>query len=225
MIPKNKFSKADLKELKTFLFSDQVPDECMDIFTLHGYLTCLAIGPDTIMPSKWLPEIWGDEMVWDDMEETEHTIGLIMSYFNSIVKLFTNNPKSFEPLTFFGKTENENATFLQDWCSGFMRAMDLNYDSWDPLIKSDSDSDLLVPLAFYGTEKGRERLTNEKIVDEPPEYWAKLIPLTVIAIHKFWLPYRKDVHQSTHQAISKKVGRNDPCHCGSGKKFKNCCMN
>ncbi len=25
------------------------------------------------------------------------------------------------------------------------------------------------------------------------------------------------------QAISKKVGRNDPCPCGSGKKYKNCC--
>jgi preprotein translocase subunit SecA len=21
----------------------------------------------------------------------------------------------------------------------------------------------------------------------------------------------------------KKVGRNDPCYCGSGKKYKNCC--
>jgi len=21
----------------------------------------------------------------------------------------------------------------------------------------------------------------------------------------------------------KKVGRNDPCHCGSGKKYKKCC--
>ncbi|ERL05678.1 preprotein translocase subunit SecA [Mitsuokella sp. oral taxon 131] len=25
------------------------------------------------------------------------------------------------------------------------------------------------------------------------------------------------------QAVSKKVGRNDPCPCGSGKKYKNCC--
>lgn len=23
---------------------------------------------------------------------------------------------------------------------------------------------------------------------------------------------------------SKSVGRNDPCYCGSGKKFKKCCM-
>ena len=28
----------------------------------------------------------------------------------------------------------------------------------------------------------------------------------------------------THrQAVSKKVGRNEPCPCGSGKKYKNCC--
>jgi uncharacterized protein YecA (UPF0149 family) len=25
------------------------------------------------------------------------------------------------------------------------------------------------------------------------------------------------------QAVSLKVGRNDPCPCGSGKKFKKCC--
>ena len=24
---------------------------------------------------------------------------------------------------------------------------------------------------------------------------------------------------------SKRVGRNDPCSCGSGKKYKKCCMN
>jgi uncharacterized protein YecA (UPF0149 family) len=27
------------------------------------------------------------------------------------------------------------------------------------------------------------------------------------------------------EAKIKKVGRNDPCPCGSGKKFKKCCMN
>lgn len=25
--------------------------------------------------------------------------------------------------------------------------------------------------------------------------------------------------------MSEKVGRNDPCPCGSGKKFKQCCLN
>lgn len=29
--------------------------------------------------------------------------------------------------------------------------------------------------------------------------------------------------EKTPHAVSKKVGRNDPCPCGSGKKFKKCC--
>ena len=33
----------------------------------------------------------------------------------------------------------------------------------------------------------------------------------------------KEYRQSC-QAVSRKVGRNDPCPCGSGKKYKNCCM-
>ena len=31
--------------------------------------------------------------------------------------------------------------------------------------------------------------------------------------------------QMTHQQEkTKKVGRNDPCPCGSGRKFKKCCL-
>lgn len=28
-----------------------------------------------------------------------------------------------------------------------------------------------------------------------------------------------------YNAMVEKVGRNDPCPCGSGKKFKQCCLN
>lgn len=31
------------------------------------------------------------------------------------------------------------------------------------------------------------------------------------------------VEVSKQAAIEQKVGRNDPCPCGSGKKFKKCC--
>ncbi len=27
------------------------------------------------------------------------------------------------------------------------------------------------------------------------------------------------------QRVTKKVGRNEPCPCGSGKKYKKCCLN
>ncbi|MCH7820230.1 MAG: SEC-C domain-containing protein [Candidatus Marinimicrobia bacterium] len=52
-----------------------------------------------------------------------------------------------------------------------------------------------------------------------------MITIAVICFTNYWLPLRKSVAQATHQAISNSVGRNDPCPCGSGKKYKQCCMN
>lgn len=36
---------------------------------------------------------------------------------------------------------------------------------------------------------------------------------------------RKDYGRSTMAVSDKSVGRNDPCPCGSGKKYKKCCLN
>ena len=30
---------------------------------------------------------------------------------------------------------------------------------------------------------------------------------------------------TTIRRVGKKIGRNEPCHCGSGKKYKKCCIN
>ncbi len=44
---------------------------------------------------------------------------------------------------------------------------------------------------------------------------------SVIAIMDWWLPVRKA--KSTFHREEPRVARNDPCPCGSGKKFKQCC--
>lgn len=31
-------------------------------------------------------------------------------------------------------------------------------------------------------------------------------------------------HPTAYQRVAGKIGRNDPCLCGSGKKFKRCCL-
>ncbi|MBS7526116.1 SEC-C domain-containing protein [Fusibacter paucivorans] len=35
---------------------------------------------------------------------------------------------------------------------------------------------------------------------------------------------KKDYNRSVTVVIENKIGRNDPCPCGSGKKFKKCCI-
>ncbi|WP_217619392.1 SEC-C metal-binding domain-containing protein, partial [Achromobacter sp. GbtcB20] len=41
------------------------------------------------------------------------------------------------------------------------------------------------------------------------------------AIHRYWLPLRKPAVETVRNEAPK-VGRNDDCPCGSGKKFKQC---
>lgn len=52
-------SEDELDELDEFLMSDQTSEETMVLEILDGYLTALAIGPVTVMPSVWLPRVWG----------------------------------------------------------------------------------------------------------------------------------------------------------------------
>jgi uncharacterized protein len=47
------------------------------------------------------------------------------------------------------------------------------------------------------------------------------LPVIVQALYNFWRNKRAGRHRSTRRRA--KSGRNDPCPCGSGRKFKQCC--
>ncbi|MNM27760.1 hypothetical protein D3C81_382580 [compost metagenome] len=51
---------------------------------------------------------------------------------------------------------------------------------------------------------------------------AQELEANLPAIHRFWVPRRKAPVQ-TLKREEPKVGRNDDCPCGSGKKYKKCC--
>jgi hypothetical protein len=48
VIPDSPLSNEEIRELDAFLMSDATPDECMDIVTLDGFLSALAIGPELV---------------------------------------------------------------------------------------------------------------------------------------------------------------------------------
>jgi uncharacterized protein len=53
---------------------------------------------------------------------------------------------------------------------------------------------------------------------------ADAIPATVLAISAYWrIEASKETKRASNLQTALKAGRNDPCPCGSGKKFKKCC--
>lgn len=59
---------------------------------------------------------------------------------------------------------------------------------------------------------------------QPEEFKKMLEELQPVQLKKY---KRMDIHPTKIQMSRKppKVGRNEPCPCGSGNKFKKCCLN
>src|SRR3977135_1033089 len=80
---------ADYDELEAFFGSNAVPQDCMDLEMLDGFLTAIVSGPELIQPSEWLPVVWSDSQrsvspVFADNEQAERILALILRLQNGI---------------------------------------------------------------------------------------------------------------------------------------------
>lgn len=77
-------SEDELAELSRFLDSDAVPDGCMDLSMLDGFLTALMVGPDLTPPSQWLPLVWGDAEgpEFETLEQARKITSFLLRHMN-----------------------------------------------------------------------------------------------------------------------------------------------
>jgi uncharacterized protein len=217
MPPDPGLTQADLEMLDAFLMSEQVPDDCMQLSDLDGFLTAVAIGPELVMPSEWLPVIWGDGAPeFETVEQAQHIINVIMVRYNDILHRLQGHPDGIEPL--FWETPAGDV-IAGDWAEGFMDGVALRKDAWHPLFHSDEGAALLAPILAFIHDPDDE-VAAEGSADERAAVRAAaadLIPPSVHAIDAYWKARRRTPHRAP------KTGRNDPCPCGSGRKYKRCC--
>src|ERR1019366_4363747 len=122
---------SDIEALDGFLMSDQAPDDCMMLSDLDGFLTGLAIGPELVPPSEWLPFVWGggEEPVFDDTAQAQSVLGAIMRRYNEILGQIADG--FIEPI--FMET-SAGEVIAADWAEGFMQAVSLRAEAWDKLL-------------------------------------------------------------------------------------------
>ncbi|MGD1101244.1 MAG: UPF0149 family protein [Terriglobia bacterium] len=223
-------SEAELDELTDFLDSDLVPDDSMDVCMLHGYLTAIAIGPVTLLPSQWFPLIWGqvDEPAFDSLEHAQHILDLIVRYYNQIVRTFMEAPEKFLPSLYEYVEEGERTLSAEEWCIGFSLGVHLRIEAWEPLLEDEEVSGMLAPIVAFSMDDAWNEVTAGRNPVEVRQKLIALLPSAVRAIHAYWLPLREKrppglTADSFHLGGSSKAPSNAPCPCGSGKKFKKCC--
>ncbi len=141
--------------LEAYLSSDRSPPDSMGLSDLDGFLTAVAIGPELVMPSEWLPIVWGgEEPVFADDGEAQAVIGGIMSRYNAILRDVADG--NFEPILWITADDIVIAT---DWAEGFMQGIGLRAKAWEPLLHSKRHALLLFPIfALCGDEHGESLL-------------------------------------------------------------------
>jgi uncharacterized protein len=194
----------------------------LDISELDGLFTAIVSGPVTIMPSQWLPAVWGDfEPVWQNEEEFREILSLMMRHMNAIANMLMETPEAFEPVYFEREVEGDTCTIVDEWCEGYWRGVQLSWEDWDMAGKEMAA--LLAPiLAFTGETNWR----GHDFAHDEVETIQQAIVSNVRAIHTYWLARRAE-HEPVARPVRRselRVGRNDPCPCGSGKKYKKCCL-
>ena len=190
---------------------------------LDGLLAAVVSGPNLIPPSQWLPAVWGDfEPEWESEKETQKVMMLMIDIMNSTALTLMESPEDFEPLFLERVVDDKTYTIVDEWCEGYMRGVSLAQELWD---SAGLEMQILLrPI------KGFTHLTNWQAHDLPTEAevanMRNAITPNAQAIHAYWLQRREDFKPSvsTVRRESPRIGRNDPCPCGSGKKYKKCCL-
>jgi len=224
-------SDAELERLDRFLL-DRIDDDAdaeskdegvLDISELDGLLTAIVSSPVVIQPSRWLPAVWGDfEPVWESEQDFGDMLSLIMRHMNGIAATLMEQPDDFEPIFLEHEAEGKTYTIVDEWCEGYMRGVALAADQWD--AGGREMTILLTPiLAFTSVLGWRAHDMNSKA---ETENIRNAITPNVREIHAYWLARREDYAPSSEpmRRVEPQVGRNDPCTCGSGKKYKKCCL-
>ena len=94
-------SEQEFDELDRFLLSDRCSDEAMTMDALHGFLTCIPLGPDAIRPVDWLPRVWGpdteDRPKFRNPEPAKHIEQLRFRTLEDIKRTCEVAPNDFAP--------------------------------------------------------------------------------------------------------------------------------
>ncbi len=161
----------------------------------------------------------------EDEQQLDRLLSLVMRHFNSIVFGFGQQPPFVEllwPLTRYGELgEFEDAEM---WAYGFCEGVGLNRTAWQPMLNDPQGAHWYRPIGLLGEDdfsSDQDALTR---TPEQRQALAREIEDGLVKIHTYWLPLRRAVAERWQgQRASPKPGRNEPCPCGSGKKFKKCC--
>jgi len=198
---------AELDELESFLASDAVPPDCMDLEMLDGYLTAVVSGPEQIQPSEWLPQVWSEggkstTPAYADNDQAQRIMALVLRHMVGIQRTLAESPTRFRPLLYLPEEAERNAGRKAErkspksertppegsaWCEGYMAGVKLRDDEWQPLYDAQDARDWIFPIEALAFGDREEEFTEWVDTEEKQEALVDELPVAAVLIYRFWL--------------------------------------
>jgi uncharacterized protein len=203
---------------------------------LDGYLVGVLVQPRVVTIDEWLLPVFDLEgrALPDDtdahwlarcrtlIERRQLALNAAISEDGWFDPLIVDTDRA-PPISEYDPVQSPVSRALLPWAAGFHCAQERFRDLGD----SDDDAIASALARIYRhlpaeTDEAREIVA---VLDRehPLATLDEGIEDLVLAAVDLWdLTHRQRFHVQTVQRDGPKVGRNDPCPCGSGKKFKQC---
>ena len=214
------------------------PESAMSIGEVQGFLFSVAASPDLVQPSEWYPVVFGGELpTFEDGKQAEGIMGALLSLYNVInddVREGGGRLPDEVKVRDDMLANMEHDSPLSEWSRGFIEGHLWLQETWKPFEGSLADEfmDVLWILGFFATgpvaeammeELGDPERPLEVVVRETCDEFARAASIyAMIGVHLQDLQReRKRARPAERDFV--RPGRNDPCSCGSLKKYKKCC--
>ncbi len=229
---------AEFAELDELLAATPEPFEPLDAVMLDGYLCGVIVQPVLLEPEAWLPHVFDFDAqpLPDDADPVwrERVTALILRRHAALMHAIAEDgwfdPLVLEPDDFNPPRTDDPAASLNPlsqavfpWVAGFQHAMECFPDLVE-LPDTAIDVALARLYRHLPASNDEEREVVATLDKEHPlaTLDEAIEDLIVIVADLEDLTRERRYKVETIKREMPKVGRNDPCPCGSGKKYKQC---
>ncbi len=214
---------AELARLDALLES-LAPEDSMTLEEVDGFLAALACCTEQVPMDEYLGLVLGldaDAALPQGAELAELRRLLETHRLAVLGQLY--EAQGFAPVLGY---DEQGVAQGNAWAIGFLRGMAVRPDAWAPLDDDEEAEDILDPMMRLAAEiePDEDGEPGEAIPDDERASVIEAMFDSVMDINEFFRERReRSLAPATRRRAGEKVGRNDPCPCGSGRKFKLCC--
>lgn len=176
-----------------------------------GVIHAVGVAPGLIPTPQWLPLAFGNA------QADQTAIGLVIRLYNQVLGMLSTGREVMTP-------EAEDEAACVAFASGYVAAATLD-PAW---VGHTARWTFAAPLAFLADR--HDLVPAGFLAEMPDREEARRVALrdlgkVVYATYQSFAKDRLAIAHATHaRAATARVGRNEPCPCGSGKKYKRCCI-